>query len=983
MNEILKFFAVAACLTAPLKAGAQFYLSGTDPASTRWNSISTRSFEVIYPEGCDSLAFRMARTLENVSIPVSGSIGYTPNQFYRKPMPVVLHTGTADANGMVTWAPHRMELYTVPEAYGPEPVPWDLQLAIHESRHASQMQFGRWKSFLLPNILLGELTTGALSALYCGPAFLEGDAVAAETALTSSGRGRTADFLEYYRACFLDGQTRDWWQWRYGSIGRYTPDYYRAGYVSMAGMRTFFDSPGFTAEYYDRLQRHGGVVFRNFRKTVKEAAGMKFDDAWAAITDSLSAIWKAEAEARAPFTEGDAVTECGKYYTSFRSPVATGDGIYAVRSGITEPASLQRLGPDGVWQRVGSFASSSSALKYSGFNGGIYWSERIADPRWEMKSESAIMRRSGGITQRLTKSARFYNPTPAPDGNEIAVTEYPVEGGSSLVILDGLDGSRKWSYPVPDGWQIVESAWIQDRIYVSAITSDGEGIYSIHDLAPVLDPANFKIRQLGSRGDLLTFICDLDGSNELYSLDPGSGELQRLTSDPVGVSDYAFAGDTLYFTVSGSRAKALYRTAVPEGTAADPGRIHRYAMAEELSAGEPFTISQEGHVDISAPARYRKGAHLFRFHSWMPVFVNFDDVSSLSSETLLTGGMVGATAFFQNTLGSLHGLVGFSFLDESFHSDPAFHAKFNWTGWYPVLEASFNMHAKSAGTYTYSLDEENGGVRRTVAGTGIPAMDASVRAYVPLSTSVGGIIRGVIPQVSFGWTSNSISNLLGKDFDPAVFQSRLTASVRGYVMQSVPASCIYPKLGIGGEAGYSGRPAMNGTYCSSIFASVYGYLPGLAPTHGLRLNARVQKRFDDGVFCEPYMNACPRGTGTAEMTSILAGYPVQTLVTADYAMPFARLDWGGLKEIAYVRNLELNPHLDFGWYPEAGKRPESMLYSAGADFNVVLGNILWIPYTTRIGLSFSWTDGNLFSEYEKSSAVTGHCHFGINLSVDL
>ena len=65
---------------------------------------------------------------------------------------------------------------------------------------------------------------------------MEGDAVAAETALTSSGRGRSADFLEYFRVCFENGDLRDFDRWRFGSQKYYAPDYYKIGYLTVAGM---------------------------------------------------------------------------------------------------------------------------------------------------------------------------------------------------------------------------------------------------------------------------------------------------------------------------------------------------------------------------------------------------------------------------------------------------------------------------------------------------------------------------------------------------------------------------------------------------------------------------------------------------------------------------------------------------------------------------------------------------------------------------
>jgi hypothetical protein len=122
--------------------------------------------------------------------------------------------------------------------------------------------------------LIGDLAVGAASAIYPGPALLEGDAVVAETALTSSGRGRTADFLEYYHVALADSLYRDFWQWRYGSQKRYTPDYYRAGYVLIAGMRTAYSDTLFTRRYFHNANSRF-LPFNVLQKTVIQGSGHK------------------------------------------------------------------------------------------------------------------------------------------------------------------------------------------------------------------------------------------------------------------------------------------------------------------------------------------------------------------------------------------------------------------------------------------------------------------------------------------------------------------------------------------------------------------------------------------------------------------------------------------------------------------------------------------------------------------------------------
>ena len=129
-------------LFIPIAASAQFFVTGDDPGRLRWNYMDTESYRVIYPRGVDSLARVYARKLEKYKMPVSRTSGYITGQGDGKIMPVVMHAYN-DANGSVAWAPKRMDLFTIPSAYDPEPLPWSTLLSVHESRHVTQMQFGR------------------------------------------------------------------------------------------------------------------------------------------------------------------------------------------------------------------------------------------------------------------------------------------------------------------------------------------------------------------------------------------------------------------------------------------------------------------------------------------------------------------------------------------------------------------------------------------------------------------------------------------------------------------------------------------------------------------------------------------------------------------------------------------------------------------------------------------------------------------------
>ena len=139
ISKIHKALIVIALLLMPAGARAQFFTAGDDPGCRRWYSIESENYRIIYPRGLDSLARVYAREMERFRKPVGLTSGYVPGEDARGKMPVVLHAYNAVSNGSVAWAPKRMDAYTLPQVYDAEATPWAVQLAVHESRHISQM----------------------------------------------------------------------------------------------------------------------------------------------------------------------------------------------------------------------------------------------------------------------------------------------------------------------------------------------------------------------------------------------------------------------------------------------------------------------------------------------------------------------------------------------------------------------------------------------------------------------------------------------------------------------------------------------------------------------------------------------------------------------------------------------------------------------------------------------------------------------------
>ena len=958
-------------LGVALPVSAQFHTMGADPGGLRWSSIETPTYRVIYPRGLDSLARSYAVALEQAATPVGSSIGMRPNVAYQRKMPVVLHAYTAYSNGMVTWTPRRMELLTVPDASPSDLTPWMRQLAIHESRHVAQMQAGAMKPFRWLGVLSGQLTAGAIAAIYGGPAFFEGDAVVAETALSCGGRGRTADFLEYYRVSFAAGDQRDFWRWRYGSQRFYTPDYYRAGYLAVGGIRATFGVPDLSKRFYDRVADHG-IAFLNWDKTVREATGLRFKDAFAAVCDTLQTFWAADEAARGPFMETTPVTPVPRRFTEYADLESMGDGLYATRGGLTVPDQLVRILPDGKAKPIVRMGVSTSGPMYSEPLGRLYWSEVVRDARWPLRSYSIIRSYDGTGVRKLTRKTRFYNPVPAPEEEILSVTEYPTDGTSRVVLLDAVDGTRLREWRAPDGLQVVETVWVGGELYASGITEGGAGLYRVDGFAPVLDPGPVSISALWSMDDRLMFTCDLTGVNELYALDPADGRVERLTNLRFGAAEFEPKGDSLYFPVLQPEGRLIHKVALKDlqPQEADFTQLPVRPFAEELAAGETVAIDWDAPVELSEPKPYHKLAHLFRFHSWLPFYLEYDSVDDLSFESLTQNAGLGATAYWQNDLGTGYGFAGY-------HAAPvegvwrhSLHANLTYTGLYPVLEASVDFGDRDAMEYRLERNEEQKTVSLKTAPLGVPSISGSVKAYIPWNFSSGGWQRGLVPTATLLWNNDRYSS------GPPMH--RTTLSLRGYVMEPTPDSRVYPRIGIGAEMGYSFR-WVSGLISPAAYGYLYGYLPGLHETHGLRWSVLGATHFD-GLFSEAYASTAPRGFPSS-VSRQLAAYPTQVKGALDYKLPLIPVDRALLGPVAYLRNFELTLHGDYTYF--ATEKQSGALFSAGVDLAAVLGNFLWVPYPTRIGVSYNYNGGRSYDDLVAKELPVQRHTFSLIFSVEM
>ena len=1022
MLKTIRIQILVLLLLLPISASAQFFVTGDDPGKLKWSVIESDNFKVIYPRGFDSLALVYGNELEKFRVPISRSSGYLPcgpdNPLNRK-MEIVLHT-YYDNNGSVAWTPKRMDLYTIPGAFAPDPTPWNTQLAVHELRHVAQMQFGLTNFFKPGNYVLGQMWEGLAVILYPGSTFMEGDAVMTETAFTKSGRGRISDFLNYYRVAFDNGEYRKWGHWKFESQRNYSPNHYALGYLCMAGTRHLYGVPTLFGDAMHMAAKNP-LKFSAIYNKIEEASGKKFLDAFMEVCDSVGKIWKEEADARAPYIVSEKFMEEPRLYTKYSSLSFSGDKLYAIKAGHLNSAILVEIDSEGAEKKVSQMSVQVSDIR-TDEQGRLWWSENTPDVRWTLKTGSLIRRREGDKIKTVGKKGLKYNPVPSPSDDKFAASEYLVAGRTRLDILDN-SGKVLQSYNVPDSLQLVQTAWIGDNdIYASGVSENGYGIYHINlsegRWSNALNPQPVMIKNLRSYNGEIIFTSDRTGVNELYHLDPNSGKLTQKTSIRHGGEEFCYSpdGKYLYYTALTMKGNLVFRTPVEElmDKETDFTDYHKYAIAETLSRQERELAAQAGEAlfpsdsvsTFSSPKKYHKFPKAFNVHSWAPVYISVDNIMNMSFDKFYQALSLGASGIIQNDLSTAVGEFGYSA-----HKDPydprkwrhSGHVKYTYTGLYPAFEVDLDFNDRALRQYnaTAYTNGKSGYIELKSKALEAPYFQGSISSYIPFKFNQGGWYSGFIPKVSYTFTNDRFNTSLvkmsnetggvegqhafvGVESGKNILRQYLSASVRGYTMLAVPNSAVYSRWGVGLELGVNGNLGLSKYLSPMGYAYAYGYVPGITTEQGIKLTALHQQQLSrKAYFGQAYVNTLPRGLkNNSELLSWLSvRNPNMTKFTVDYGIPiFIGNPVLGINIFA-IKRLVLTPSFDCTLL-----RGKASLWSASLDAVLDFNSILTLEFPVSLGVSFSY-NGGFNGSFDTIGANSGiymkHFFFGPVFNISL
>ena len=994
-------FAVSLSVTAD----AQYYLSGSNPAGTKWMQISGKHYNIIYPRETDSIAREYLWLLESNYNAVNSGLLIAP-----KKLPVVLNPYTVNSNGMVTWTPKRMELYTQTPVNGYAQL-WQEQLALHEGRHVGQLTHFTRHFYKPLYWFLGEQGPGLGIALHGARWLFEGDAVVAETALSRSGRGRTASFLEYYRAAFMNEDLRTWDRWRYGSYKNYAPDVYAFGYLILSTQSFLAKDSVMSGEVLDYVSRYFYNP-NNLNDAFLRYGTTAYNKTLDVAVNTMGRIWDEELAQRGKLSASqNQLNEIHKesgFYTTYSAGVADSMGNrYYSKYSYDKGCSLVKIDKSGNESTIRPFPYSGSINDSDGSK--LYFTQKVQDKRWTIRVYSNLYAVDTlGKIRKLQRKGRFFSPTLNRGGcyggrKMIAVIENLVQGGNRIAVLDALSGKKLGTIAPPAGMEISSIAWGTKRLYATIIGGSGLGIYylegvnyPIEDLKGLDSAADWQvdwqvavkpqystIRDLRCIGNKLYFVCDADGINNIYMLCDADSSLsrlgfkiKRLTNSRYGAESPLIASDTLYFTelrLNGHKPVKMAIDSIPADdcskykvSLSSDGELecnYLYLMAEELTAGAEDNLNDNGykrytlkdtvasaksagwrHIKRVTAKRYSIPLHLFRFHSWMPVYFNADNLINLSMDRITDVVSPGATLYSQNTLGTAVMMLGYSYAN-GHHGG---HAKFSYTGLYPVFEIEADINEKDRHIAAVSVSDSD--EIKTPKGV---LIETAVRTYIPFNLSSNGWSCGLIPSVEWRFDNNKYYhlNVVTKTNDRFTYRNRLICGLRYYQTQATARAAIYPKWGIG--VSLRGVTAINGhdNFGKATSVYLYGYLPGITSLHGIRLAAGYQKQFISGKqYYQSNLISQPRGISNDIYADDLAVFGI------DYGIPVQLGDLS-LGWFAYLQKLDITPFADMA----LGRRPYPGLNSGrwynytsvGADI-VLNGYFFHIAMPVSVGVRYAW-----------------------------
>ena len=860
------------------KAFPQLFDSEQNPPGIKFRQINTKNFQIIYPAQLETEAQRMANTLENIIAKVSSSLNQKPHR-----ISVILQNQGTVSNGFVQLAPRRSEFFTTP-SQSFDYQNWLNSLAVHEMRHVVQFDklSGNLKRPLFESLAL------SMFGIILPPWYFEGDAVVTETALTNAGRGRIPEWNIILRSNLLSGKNFSYSKDYFGSAKDFTPGYYQLGFFMNSYLRRT-SGKYINDSIFSRISRLPIRPY-NLSNSIKTFTGLSTRQLHDSTLEELKRIWNKQLIEVAPKQYNILNKRTNKTPENFSlpQPKSNGDMIF-LKSGKAHTPAIYVLRKSGETEKLFNIGPQENPwFDYS--TGKVVWEEFRFDPRFQKRSFNVINIHDlkSGKSRQLTHRTRLFSPVLSSNAAVIAAVDISYSNQYSLLEISAETGRAIRRYPSPENYMLQMPSYnsTDDKIVVVGIGTTGKTLLE-------LDRKSGKFRQLIPlqfqeilrpvyAGDQIVFKAHYNGIDNLYRLDPATGQIYQLTSVRYGAFNPSFDPES---------ERIIFNSYSPEGLDIAEVKWEKNIGEKINGPGKssfPFVeplSRQEGDADVFdsipsnkfASTRYRELTHLFYFHSAHPYSEEFRD-----------NYKYGITLQSNNKLNTLGFYAGYQYNSPLQKNE--FVAGFSYKKFLPIISVDYTNQAD----LTYRSGE-------TVPVTWREHL-YEAEISVPLTFNRFNNVSSVTLKTGTSYTSRynidrPFANLYKQIEFPMHYQLSLSHNSRR------SARDLGPRWGQNLLVSYHHLPFDENINGELLTIKTSFFVPGLFRNHSTRISFNWQE--NSGAY--RHSLDIPRVLGYSYLKD--PGTPYNTLFL-DYKFPLFYPDWE-LGPLAYIKRVKAGVFADF------------------------------------------------------------------------
>jgi len=863
-----------------LNAQVPANLLGLNPAGQKWSTIENEVVKIIYPQGLDKQAQRVASITTFLSSKNDAGIG----KEYKK-LDIILHGNTVVPNGFVTVGPFRSEFYlSAPQFYAP--TSWLDILSIHEYRHVKQFSNSQKGLSGLGQKILGSWAWGGLVSTALPRWFFEGDAILMETALTASGRGRMPAFDMEYKALALEGQFYNYEKASAGSFKDFVPDWYSLGYyLTLEGREKF--GPQIWAQVVEEATQYKGLVFP-FSKALRKHTGLTtpklYDQTFSRRYQEWEEVSKSAHQIQQLRPEPSTIT----HYNNI-NPLGSLKWL-AVKRSYQEWPYLVEIDSSGKEKKLCHIGITFDPLQstLSTANNLVAWSELNLDPRWYNHQYQNIYTYNLQTRKKkkLTSKAKYFAPSLSPDGKKIIAVEMITGGSTQLVVLDALEGTPLvppiqknntfFSFPI----------WIDsNQIAVIAGKEEQASIYLYHldaDQWQILTPQlPYPLSHLSYSNPHIYFSAAYQNTNNIFQVSITDGQINQLTNHPIGAFQPNYNPATQEVVFSGFSAKG-YR---PQTKKIQPHPFDPITESQSLSSIAPI-VQQEGHTisnqnensplessiigsipnSLELPSeKFKKTYHIFNPHSILPyIYPPVAGIRILSDNTFSTLSSEFATYYNFN------------------ENKTTYLGEMVYGGWFPQIEWGAGIYNRRANYANFDISNDTTVVfsqystdwieKRVKLGVKVPLRWTAKGYDTRISANVNYQYIGLEAPDALDDLNENAEILVGslqginnlKSFEKNPFQEDFLHTIHTQLNFQYTKRTAIQELGpdFGISAQLHNRRAIGKKLDGNSWRLTGGiFLPGFLKTHASQFQVNYQKEayLDNYKFPNTFFN--PRGYG--------------------------------------------------------------------------------------------------------------------------